>query len=117
MLPRAVRQFLGLCRRAGAVVAGERAVRSAVGKRAARLVILAADAGHNATRRYSGLVHIPVYVVGTEQELGDALGLPPTAVVAVTLEGLAERMEGLLREAGLSPRLPAPPGVRQGRLL
>ncbi|BDG59401.1 L7Ae/L30e/S12e/Gadd45 family ribosomal protein [Caldinitratiruptor microaerophilus] len=104
MLPRQVGQLLGLCRRAGVLLAGERAVRAALGRRTLGLVLLAEDAGANATRRYAGLGgRVPVYVAGTRQELGAAVGLSPRAVLGVAAGPLGDRLAAALSEAGLAP--------------
>jgi ribosomal protein L7Ae-like RNA K-turn-binding protein len=84
--------LLGLARRAGAVVAGTEAVREALRKGSARLVILAEDMSGTQQEKVLPLVRargVPWETLGSMQEVGDALGRGPLAAVAVTAEGFA----------------------------
>ncbi|MGW8268197.1 MAG: L7Ae/L30e/S12e/Gadd45 family ribosomal protein [Longimicrobiales bacterium] len=79
--------LLGLAQRAGAVVKGTDATRSAIRKGIARLVILAADGSRPRQDKVLPLARargVPWVRLGSMSELGGALGTGPLAVVAVT---------------------------------
>lgn len=99
MPSKTVVQLLGLGQRAGQVVSGDFIVRVKIRKRAAHLIILAADAASQTIKdfqRYARGAGIPVVVYGRKIELGAALGRPPRAVVAVLDEVLAKRILKLI---------------------
>lgn len=84
--------LLGLARRAGAVVAGGEAVREAMRKGSARLVILTEDMSGTQQEKILPLARtlgVPCERLGSMQEMGDALGKGPLGAVAVTADGFA----------------------------
>lgn len=88
-------RFLGLARRAGAVVLGTDAVREALRRDSVALVVLATDAAPGQTGKIERrLSHgsVPWRRAGTRAELGAALGAPPMTAVGVTRIGFATRL-------------------------
>jgi ribosomal protein L7Ae-like RNA K-turn-binding protein len=84
--------MVGLARRAGQAVSGDTAVRYAINRKTARIVILAENAAERTVevyRRLSGDAGIPLILHGTKDELGRATGKPYRAVVAITDDNLA----------------------------
>ncbi|MBE3575942.1 MAG: ribosomal L7Ae/L30e/S12e/Gadd45 family protein [Firmicutes bacterium] len=80
-------QRLGLAQRAGALAAGSEAVRQAIRRRQACLVILAQDLSPTTAQAFSRLAAaqgVPVRSMGTAQELGRAIGKPARGVLAIT---------------------------------
>lgn len=93
----AVLNLVGLARRAGHVRSGDAAVRSAIVRREARLVILAEDAAERTKQvfqRLAGDAGLPVILYSTRDDLGRVLGKPFRSVVAVTDENFAR---GIIR--------------------
>lgn len=93
-------QLLSLARRAGRIVAGDTAVRSAIQRRKASLVVLAADAAQRTRRSFLLLTQsagIPVITFGSREELGRVLNRSICAVAAITdknlSRGILETME------------------------
>lgn len=86
-------RMLGIARKAGALAIGEEAAGSAAREKKARLIISASDASENARRRvfgFSKLGNIPLLEPGyTKYELGEAVGKPQPAMIAVTDIGIA----------------------------
>lgn len=85
--------LLGLCFRAGKLVSGDDAVADTVAAGTVRLIVLAADAGANITKRaaqYTGEKGIPTLrLEANAQELGRALGRKATAICCITDIGFA----------------------------
>lgn len=109
LLPQGVGYLIGLCRRAGKLATGHWAVETALRRDTAHLVIVAEDAGESALRRHQALVRergIPLYRVGSRDELGKAAGLEPKAVLAVTDGELARGLIQALHKAALEPAHP-----------
>lgn len=99
-------RILGLARRAGALVLGAEAVRQSVRDGTSALVILAVDAAAGQTGKIERLLShgtVPWRRFGSRAELGAALGGPPFAAVAVTLDGFAARLLEELDES-VDPR-------------
>lgn len=95
-----VLHLLGLARKGGNLALGEDAVAEAVARRAARLLLVAADAAENTRDRgaYSAQsIRVPCLTLPhTKGELGGALGREQCAVLAVTDIGLAGAVAGAL---------------------
>jgi ribosomal protein L7Ae-like RNA K-turn-binding protein len=94
-------QILGLARRAGGVVYGTGAVRTAVREGRARVVLLAADAAEGQARKLKPLLEhreTPHVVCGTREELGGAIGTAQVSAIAVTAESFAKQVLGRLDE-------------------
>jgi len=78
--------MLGLAQRAGQVASGDAAVRSALKKNKALLVVMAKDAAENTqtlSRDICERKRVPLVSAGTKDELGQVLGKAPRAVAAV----------------------------------
>lgn len=87
-----VLRLLGLARRAGSLVAGSEAVKSAARSGSLRAVVFARDASANAVRRIEPLLDrqgVQSSACGDRTALGAALGKAPVAVVGVTDPALA----------------------------
>lgn len=86
-------RLLGLCFRAGKLVSGDDAVADTVFAGEARLLLLAADAGANITRRaerHAEQKNVPVIrLTDDAQELGWALGRTATSICCITDAGFA----------------------------
>ena len=88
----AVRNYLGLARRAGKVVSGDAQVEGNLKRGKGNLLIIAADSA-GAQKKYiqwAGGQNVPVIIDGTKQELGLMLGTSPRAAVLVTDEGFSK---------------------------
>lgn len=98
-----VLSLLGLAKKAGNIVSGECGVEQAVKKNHAMLVLVAGDASNNTKKLFHdkcGFYHIPVFVYGTKDALGKAIGNQFRASVAVTDEKLAGAIMKLLDQGG-----------------
>ncbi|MBX5437775.1 MAG: ribosomal L7Ae/L30e/S12e/Gadd45 family protein [Alicyclobacillaceae bacterium] len=85
-------QRIGLAVRARRAAVGSDAALAAIRRREAKLVVLAADAGGNARKKYSdkcAFYHIPLLEAFDRDSLGRACGRSQAAVVAVTDPGFA----------------------------
>ncbi|WP_372017863.1 RNA-binding protein [Tistrella mobilis] len=90
-------EYLGLGRRAGAVVAGYEKVRAWLDAGTVGAVSLASDAGDVAVSRMGALKGVPVVALLTRDEMGRALGRENAVNVAIAEGRLAKRF---LAEAG-----------------
>ncbi|HEY8552202.1 MAG TPA: ribosomal L7Ae/L30e/S12e/Gadd45 family protein [Thermaerobacter sp.] len=91
--------LLGLARRAGRLAAGDHAVRFALQRGRAALVLVAEDAGAACRRRFAHLTAreaVPMVVWGRKADLGAAVGRSQCAVLAVTDKGLAAALRDRL---------------------
>jgi ribosomal protein L7Ae-like RNA K-turn-binding protein len=79
------------------------AVRDALARRKAHLVVLAGDAGRSTAGSLTHLAtnaNCPVATVSTKSELGRALGLGPTAVIAILDINLTKGLRLALADPG-----------------
>jgi len=84
--------LLGLGRRAGNLIVGVDAVRSAIKAGKCHLVVMASDAGPRAEEKVTRLArgkNLPVIVGPVADEIGRALGRPPVQAVGVSDRALA----------------------------
>jgi ribosomal protein L7Ae-like RNA K-turn-binding protein len=91
--------LLGLAQRAGALVKGTDATRRALRRGEARMVLFASDGSPVQREKVLPLARnrgVPTRVAGTRNELGEALGSGPLAVVAVTRSGFAKELAARL---------------------
>jgi ribosomal protein L7Ae-like RNA K-turn-binding protein len=101
-----LRQFLGLCHRAGKVASGDLAAEQALKKRKADLLILAEDASERTQEKFLYLAQqagVRTYKVGTREELGDALGKAHRAAVVIQSRDFTNGIVKLLEQEGLTP--------------
>ena len=85
--------MIGICRKAGKIEPGEEPVDAAVRARDARLLLLAADAADNTSRRCAHFAEVGqclwLRIPESKYELGRALGRGSCAILAITDTGLA----------------------------
>lgn len=87
--------FLGLAHRAGSVIRGTEAVRTALRAGDAQLVLLASDAAPGQIAKLSGLLEhrgVSSAVLGTRADLGRALGGAALSAVALRPSSFADRL-------------------------
>lgn len=90
--------LLGLCKRAGKLVAGEVAAEQAVRKKQAFLLILAQDASKNTKKKFTNSAvyyELPLAEIGTKEELGRAIGAEMRSIIAITEKGFAKKLKEL----------------------
>ncbi|AEG16069.1 ribosomal protein L7Ae/L30e/S12e/Gadd45 [Desulfofundulus kuznetsovii DSM 6115] len=88
-----VTQMLFLARRAGRVVGGDRAVRAAIQRGCAKLVLLATNASRRTKRTFlfwSRSMGVPVVTWGLKEELGRIMNRATCAVMAITDENFSQ---------------------------
>lgn len=92
-----VLNMIGLARRAGHVDSGDAAVRGAIGRKKARLIILADDAADRTKETFGRLAReagVPLMQYGTRYSLGRMLGKPIRSVVAINDDNFARGIAG-----------------------
>ena len=85
--------LLGLCQKAGKVVSGEVGCELAIKNKTAKLLLLAEDASANTPKKFqnsAAYYHIPIFVLGSKERIGIALGKESRAILAITEEGFAK---------------------------
>lgn len=94
--------LLGLARKAGKLEIGEEPVGAACSRKAAALVLLAADAAENTqrrVRRWCGEANVPCISLPVgKEELGARLGRSSCAAAALTDHGFASALRKKLAE-------------------
>lgn len=93
--------FIGLAKKAGAVLAGEGIVRASIKRRKAFLVILAKDASPNTKRKIETALYnsnITMLEFGYKEKLGHILGKVQYSVVAIIDSGFAGRINELIEQ-------------------
>lgn len=106
MIPQSLQHMLGLCQRAGKLASGDLAAEQALKKRKANLLILAEDASERTREKFVKLAvqtGVPCFLVGTRDELGEALGKAHRAAVAVQSKDFTKGIKGILEREGLTP--------------
>ncbi|MCL6634928.1 MAG: ribosomal L7Ae/L30e/S12e/Gadd45 family protein [Peptococcaceae bacterium] len=94
-----VGKLIGLGQRAGRLVSGEFAVKSALAGRRAKLLVIAGDAAERTRRelfRLAGSANVPAILYGSKEELGRLTGKPPRSAVAFTDEQMARGVLGAM---------------------
>lgn len=94
---------LGLAAKAGKVVSGEFATEKAVKTGKAFLVLTAEDASENTRKKFSDMCsyyQVPFYIIGTKEELGNAIGKEYRASLGVTDENFAVATVKKLNKTG-----------------
>lgn len=87
--------LLGLAAKAGKVVSGEFATENAVKSGKAFLVLTAEDASNNTRKKFNDMCtyyKVPLYTIGSKEELGTAIGKDYRASLGVTDENFAVAM-------------------------
>lgn len=94
-----VYSLLGLATRSRKISSGEFMTEKAVKSGNAYLVIVAEDASDNTKKEFTNMCHfyhIPIYMYGTKEALGHAMGKEMRASLAVTDEGFSKSLMKLL---------------------
>lgn len=95
MRPNKIFSMIGLATRARNAVSGEFMTEKAVKDGSACLVIVGTDASGNTKKNFSDMCafyHVPIYVYGTKEELGHAMGKQMRASLAIVDEGMAKSL-------------------------
>ncbi len=85
--------LLSLAARGRNLVSGEFSVEKAIKEHKASIVILATDASDNTKKKFTdscAFYNVRVYIFGTKDELGHAIGCMERASIAVIDKGLAD---------------------------
>ena len=96
-----VLSMLGLATKAGKIASGEFSVEKAVKSNKAYLVIVSADASDNTKKMFTNMCEfyeVPLFIYGTKEELGHAMGKEMRASLAITDPGFAKSLIKLLNE-------------------
>lgn len=96
-----VLSLLGLAARGRNLVSGEFSTENAVKNGSAQLVLVSEDASANTKKLFTdkcSFYEVPMYVCGTKESLGKAIGKEIRASIAVTDAGLADSMIKRLEE-------------------
>ncbi len=91
-----VLSLMGIATKAGKTVSGEFSVEKAVKEGRAVLVIVSTEASDNTKKMFTNMCtfyEVPLYFIGTKDELGMATGKAMRASVAILDEGLAKALE------------------------
>ena len=91
--------FLGLCMRAGRIISGQEACVDLARKEEAALVLIDAAASENTRKRITDACHshnVPLYEI-SEGELGGAIGKNGRMMVALKMDGMAQKLLTLLQ--------------------
>jgi ribosomal protein L7Ae-like RNA K-turn-binding protein len=85
--------LLGLAQKAGKIASGEMAMENAVKTGKARLLLIAADASANTRKGHRDLAtyyQVTYHEVLSKEQLGNAIGKPPRAALAVIDAGFSK---------------------------
>ena len=96
--------FLGLCMRAGRIVSGQEACVDLARQEEAALVLMDAAVSENTRKRITDACHshnVPLYEI-SEGELGRAIGKKGRMMIAMKMDGMAQKVLTLLKD---EPRL------------
>lgn len=98
--------LLGIAMKGRNLVSGEYQTMEAVKKGSARVVIIAEDASDNTKKLFSNkcsFYNVPIYIYGTKENLGWAIGKDLRSSVCVCDDGLADAVIRLLeKELGVN---------------
>ncbi len=95
--------LIGLATRARKVVSGEFSTEKSVKSGRAQLVIVSEEASDNTKKMFTNMCthyKVPIYMFGTKDELGHAMGQEFRASLAVEDAGFAKSMAGLMNMNG-----------------
>ena len=98
-----VLSLIGLAMKAGKCVSGETMTESETKSGKAKFVIVAGDASENTKKKFTNMCtfyKVPMYLYGTKDELGAAMGKEFRASLAVNDRGLAAAIQKHLDELG-----------------
>ncbi|MCQ2466427.1 MAG: ribosomal L7Ae/L30e/S12e/Gadd45 family protein [Clostridia bacterium] len=94
-------KFLGLAQRASKVVSGNDMLLDEVARGNIKLLIIAKDVSKNTLDKFLSTVakfdkEIPAYRFADKESLGNAIGKPDRALVGLTDDGFAKKLEIML---------------------
>lgn len=95
--------LIGLARRARKVVSGEFSTEKSVKSGRAHLVIVSEEASENTKKQFTNMCahyKVPIYLFGSKDELGHAMGQEFRASLSVEDAGFARSMEELMNMNG-----------------
>jgi ribosomal protein L7Ae-like RNA K-turn-binding protein len=87
--------MLGLCRKAGKLLAGSFGVEKGVVNLKVCLVVISADASDNTKKKFINLCNsknIPYLIVGNKEDIGKSIGKGDTAVIGITDVNLSNKL-------------------------
>lgn len=87
--------MLGLCRKAGKLLAGSFSVEKSVVSSKACLVIISEDASNNTKKKFINLCkskNVPYLILGYKEDIGKSIGKSDTAVVGITDANLSNKL-------------------------
>ncbi len=93
--------FIGLAKKAGAIMAGEALTEQAVKSEKAFLVIITEDASLNTRKKIETALfksNIPIIEFGKKDKLGQRLGKTFFSVISVTNRSFADRIKELIEQ-------------------
>lgn len=93
--------LLGLAERSRNIASGEFAAEKAVKTGSAQLVLIGEDASDNTKKMFRNMCEfykVPLYTLGTKEELGHAIGKEMRASLAITESGFANAILKYLEE-------------------
>lgn len=93
-----IERILGLGQRAGKLISGDLAVKSAINRGKVKLLLIALDAAKRTQKELMGLAStkkIPTLAYGSKEELGRLIGKSPRSAVAFIDEKM---VRGILKE-------------------
>ena len=100
---RKVLNLIGLATKAGKTASGEFSTEKAVKAGKASLVIVSEEASDNTKKMFTNMCtyyKVPIYLFGTKEELGHAMGQEFRASLSVEDAGFAKSMAGILNING-----------------
>lgn len=104
--------LLGLARRAGKLEIGDEAVKGACSRNLAKLLLVASDASERTKATFESIaesIELPCVTVSeTREEIGNALGKRPSAVVAICDTGFSAAIAKKLSEVSESAKAALP---------
>ncbi len=94
-----VLMLIGLCEKQGAIKSGEFAADKCIKEGKAKLVIVSSDASDNTKKGFKDACeyyHAPFRIFSDRYSLGRAMGMEFRVSLAITNEGLAEKITGII---------------------
>ncbi|HHW67398.1 MAG: hypothetical protein PWP07_417 [Epulopiscium sp.] len=91
--------MLGLCQKAGKLLSGEFQCEQAIKNGSAKMVIIAEDASKNTKKLFKDKCNyrnIPLYELGSKEQLGHAIGKDQRASLAIIDENFYRKLKQLL---------------------
>ncbi len=94
-------QMLGLAVRARMLISGEELVVKSIQTKQAKLAIISSDASENTMKKIQDKCksyNVELHVFGDRSDLGHATGKEARVALAITDDGFAKKLSGLLNE-------------------